>query len=567
MPFEVSPVHSFEFRLDSREDLDVALEALVVRSIGARGPGLRAAEQVERAATGMGYGRAAARALLVQAYCVQKSDRAGAADLMTRALAVIAVEGTTADRVYHATLEARSRRRDGDDQSALTLLRQLEDDAWSLGPCAVQAFYFRSRLLSEDRSENYPEAFRYACHLRAVGEEISEPVVVATALSNLGASFADAGSYDEALRFSREAQELVERHRLVDLPMVRVILAHVLMGLGEHDEAWEHISLLRTREATASGSRVSNIVEFFAADVLFRRGEYEAARRLAQQVWASSREHGLPESVWASALLAELALAEGDVDEALSHIGAVRARGAPTAHRIRLRWTVSQVAAAAGQWERAYRNLLEHTSLQQRLRATAQEMQIVAQQVEDEVRRMREERDAALQRLSEVEELAVRDPLTGLANRWSFDEHLKDLSGRTDSRFCLAVIDLDHFKVVNDTYGHATGDEVLKAFSALLTRRIRAGDLACRFGGEEFALVLHRLDADQAAAVVEDLLARFREVVVTYESHRLTGLTFSAGIAEHAAGDESGLFDRADAALYAVKQSTRDGVAIFGAGA
>lgn len=138
------------------------------------------------------------------------------------------------------------------------------------------------------------------------------------------------------------------------------------------------------------------------------------------------------------------------------------------------------------------------------------------------------------------------DPLTGLLNRRAVDRALRRLTS-ADS---VALLDLDWFKQVNDTHGHAAGDDVLRAFSRLLRTYMRIGDPAGRVGGEEFLLVLRGLPAEDACAAVE----RLRPL---WQASRPYPVTFSAGVAAVVSDGEQAV-RAADAALYAAKESGRD---------
>ncbi|UBV44838.1 diguanylate cyclase (plasmid) [Deinococcus taeanensis] len=151
---------------------------------------------------------------------------------------------------------------------------------------------------------------------------------------------------------------------------------------------------------------------------------------------------------------------------------------------------------------------------------------------------------------------AYSDPLTGLRNRRQFDQDLHAL-GRGD---LVALLDIDLFKEVNDTLGHAEGDRVLREVAAALTRGVRGDDHVYRVGGEEFALLLRCLDLEQGAAVVRRSLEQVREVQVQGQP-----VTLSGGLAVH---DEqevpSRTVARADAALYRAKQAGRDRLMLAG---
>jgi diguanylate cyclase len=161
---------------------------------------------------------------------------------------------------------------------------------------------------------------------------------------------------------------------------------------------------------------------------------------------------------------------------------------------------------------------------------------------------------------------AVTDPLTGIANRRGFLEKLKnELHARNQngSRLCLVLADIDHFKRINDTFGHLIGDEVLRYFAGILDNQSRDSGYAARYGGEEFALILPctgHASARQIADAVRIQLGDVRLVVA--ESREQIGVvTASFGVVEHLPGEPlEGLIQRADERLYKAKASGRNKV-------
>ncbi|WLR98972.1 PleD family two-component system response regulator [Shinella sumterensis] len=163
-------------------------------------------------------------------------------------------------------------------------------------------------------------------------------------------------------------------------------------------------------------------------------------------------------------------------------------------------------------------------------------------------------------------ELAVTDGLTGLHNRRYLDNHLKLLIDRAAARgraLAVCITDIDRFKLVNDTYGHDAGDVVLREFASRVRSAVRGADLACRYGGEEFVLVMPDTTPDMAAGVAERLRA-----IVESEPFRIPGtdvalsVTASLGIAAMLPGGDTpdALLKRADNALYEAKRSGRNRV-------
>jgi diguanylate cyclase (GGDEF)-like protein len=162
---------------------------------------------------------------------------------------------------------------------------------------------------------------------------------------------------------------------------------------------------------------------------------------------------------------------------------------------------------------------------------------------------------------------SIRDPLTGLFNRRYMEETLdRELSRAEREGRPLAVIlvDLDRFKHFNDTFGHAAGDAILAAIGTLLRALSRAGDIACRYGGEEFVLILPEASLADARRRADEIRQAIRELSVMHEGLRLDGVRCSIGVAacpEHGAAG-SALLRSADAALYRAKREGRDQVVL-----
>jgi two-component system, cell cycle response regulator len=167
-------------------------------------------------------------------------------------------------------------------------------------------------------------------------------------------------------------------------------------------------------------------------------------------------------------------------------------------------------------------------------------------------------------KLQSAEEHATTDALTGLLNRRAFDDALARASAsavRTTEPLALAMLDLDHFKQINDTFGHPGGDQLLAHFADAVRRVVRGGDLAFRYGGEEFAVILPRCGADDAARVVSRIQRDLRERPVSLAGRSPVVARFSAGIASAQASNRyrvDELVARADAALYRAKSGGRD---------
>jgi diguanylate cyclase len=161
---------------------------------------------------------------------------------------------------------------------------------------------------------------------------------------------------------------------------------------------------------------------------------------------------------------------------------------------------------------------------------------------------------------------AMQDALTLLSNRKAFDLGLARAmtsAKATLEPFSLLVIDIDHFKQFNDTYGHLTGDQVLRLVASALKQRVRASDLVARYGGEEFSVILPNTPLRLAKPVAEQLRQAVmrKELVKKSTGETLGKVTVSIGIATFEEGDTGAtIVERADACLYAAKRSGRNRV-------
>ncbi|HEY9397104.1 MAG TPA: diguanylate cyclase [Burkholderiales bacterium] len=166
----------------------------------------------------------------------------------------------------------------------------------------------------------------------------------------------------------------------------------------------------------------------------------------------------------------------------------------------------------------------------------------------------------------ELERQATRDPLTGLYNRRYIERRLREeleRARRSGEPLSVVVLDLDHFKNVNDRHGHVTGDRVLKRFADMLTLCLRNHDLVGRIGGDEFCVILPGATGDSAQEVVARCLREVAAVKVDREG-RLPAISGTAGVAQF--GDELSpqqLIEKADQALYAAKTAGRGRALLF----
>ncbi|MGQ0683339.1 GGDEF domain-containing protein [Bradyrhizobium sp.] len=205
--------------------------------------------------------------------------------------------------------------------------------------------------------------------------------------------------------------------------------------------------------------------------------------------------------------------------------------------------------------------------------ATVQALVAATIEMRQDSQRLKLQLDGAMQEIAELQQglHTIRmesraDSLTQLGNRKHFDEALSEAVRNAADRgepLSLLMIDIDHFKSFNDTYGHATGDQVLRLVAASLKQGIRAADVAARFGGEEFGIVLPNAPLQQAVAVADQLR---RSIMARELKKKSTGevigrITVSIGVATLLPYDsKESLLERADGYLYAAKRAGRNRV-------
>ncbi|WP_073953148.1 GGDEF domain-containing protein [Thalassospira sp. TSL5-1] len=177
--------------------------------------------------------------------------------------------------------------------------------------------------------------------------------------------------------------------------------------------------------------------------------------------------------------------------------------------------------------------------------------------VSSEISRLRQD-------LEEMRKEAMTDPLTGIANRKMFDQQLRNRAMEAmenGTPLCLLMIDVDHFKQFNDTYGHQTGDQVIRLLAQTLRDNIKGRDTAARYGGEEFSVILPRTNIASARQLAEAIRNNVRQknVISEVDGTQIEKITVSIGIGCFEFGEPLGhLIQRADQALYLAKQNGRD---------
>jgi diguanylate cyclase len=208
----------------------------------------------------------------------------------------------------------------------------------------------------------------------------------------------------------------------------------------------------------------------------------------------------------------------------------------------------------------------ELRTMAQKLLGETRRMQDANAQLEQKLEASRDDISALQRDLDEVRRESMLDPLTKIFNRKSFDDGmLKSFADAAESGgpLCLMLLDIDHFKRFNDTWGHQTGDQVLRLVAMTLKSNIKGKDMAARYGGEEFAAILPETDLEGAIIVADNIrkAVQAKELLKRSTNEKLGRITASFGVATFRPGDTAGsLIERADRCLYAAKHAGRNRV-------
>ncbi len=376
-----------------------------------------------------------------------------------------------------------------------------------------------------------------------------------TVLSNLIVIHHAAGESVQARAMVEQLRQHQPQLPAGQAPRHALQLALGHLGVGEIDEALAHLEAGAVA-GVADGDGVTTWA-WLKARCLLARGDAAGARALAEGTLRERQERRLSDQPYdlmeLHRALADACEQQGDAAAALACMRQVHAL----------------YEQLVGRSARARFVALE---VKHRLAQTRRERDLALasrRSIEDDHRRLAELNAALQAQIAQTEmlhaqlrEQALRDPLTGLHNRrylFEMAPPLLELARRQGKPACVVLLDLDHFKLLNDTYGHQAGDTVLQRFAALLAQMLRRSDVVCRYGGEEFVAVMPDIDAEGAECMLARLLEAFQKQPADAGRRRLPGGSFSAGIAlfpRHGHTLEH-LLSRADRALYAAKNHGR----------
>jgi diguanylate cyclase (GGDEF)-like protein len=420
---------------------------------------------------------------------------------------------------------------------------------------------------------------------------------------NLAHELQQIGDYEHALLHVDQGLarcDTLKNPRLTSVLLINRVIS--LSALGRAAESLPDIAAVLAMPADPSGrGRMATHYETMAIAAL-RAGQIDLGAELVERAQAEPKPRLPDEQLETITATALLALAQGRPADAVSTLqaslaeaAADEAEGLSVHTRAQFYALLSEAQERSGdtagalaalrQWQALHQAQAQLASRARYQAATLQTELLRLQHRLDEndahrrsTERARAELAAMNQQLThKVEEVqalqkalllqATQDPLTGLFNRRHLNDALPTLfalARRDAQTMSLAIIDLDHFKLINDQHGHAAGDHLLEAFGELLSGHCRRSDVACRYGGEEFCLLMPRTGADGARRKVQTLLRRWRAMSFELGGVRLHGLSFSAGVADTtlAPASPDALLKTADDRLLAAKREGRNRVGV-----
>ena len=475
-------------------------------------------------------------------------------------------------------------------QRSLALRRALSDRIGEAGALNNMGLVHR-------RMAQFPEALKYLLMSLEVAEDAGDPRATAYALTNIGGVLADLGDTTHAMQYHLRGLGLIRQTAVrAHEGSALCSLGRLLTQTGHHAEALEHLQ--QALQLAQKGGHLGDTGEALLGLALVHqaRQDHGRAERLllealglirrtesrlveAEVLLALGRNRWLQGQVKPAIELLEHALALANTLQA-DHVAG------------RLHLLLSQVHEQAGRHEAALRAFQAFHACEQRISGQGNQRRIRALLGRAELERAHRDAEQARQRGDELataldaaresdrekqallaqlarqsemlRQLAREDGLTGLANRRWLDAqwaHECERARRYKHAIAVAMIDIDHFKSVNDRFSHRVGDEVLRRVARLLRDSCRRGDIVGRYGGEEFMVVWVETPLSHAAAVCDKLRQRVAALTLDDLHPDLKSVTISIGLAGADQDPVDGeLVARADAQLYRAKAEGRDRV-------
>jgi len=530
---------------------------------------------------------------------VRVGDKAVARDALARSRALMTAADDARGTALCDEIEAILLRRGGDYDAAHRLQAEIDARPGIAWTDHDRFLAHNSRAITHNLLGHAEDALRHFYSALDAARRTGWSGALITALGNLGSHHQDLFNLEDARTLSEQALQAgraVGARQTVGTVAANLIVIH--HAAGEPERCREMADFLRANPqellpgalerlalplalADLSGGDIDAaqaylergavtvigdgdglvLWSWLQARCWLARGDAAAARALVERTLESRRQSRVHDQPYE---LMELLRAAADACEQLGDLAAAL-DFTRRAHAI-----FEQLVGRSARARFVALQVSHEVAATQRERDLALESHRL---VDDDRRRLAELNRALEAKIAETEQLhqqlreqALRDPLTGLNNRRHLFEvapGLIELARRQGTQLCVVLLDMDHFKAVNDSYGHQAGDAVLKRFAQLLLRTLRRSDVVCRHGGEEFVVVMPQIGIDGAHGTLARLLEAYRALSHPVGRQLLPPCSFSAGLAafpEHG-GSLDQLLTRADRALYAAKNAGRARIA------
>ena len=469
----------------------------------------------------------------------------------------------------------------GESDDALLLVSKALSLLASSEPCALLGELHLTMGTAHYESGDYVEALNDLTTASRIAEEIDDPSLSAYVMDQLANVYTSTAHADSALDLQLRA---VQVHReLGDVTGEALALnnmAYTYLALDRTEDArGAAMGALHFAETTGRQYMLMGVFDT-VAEVLLNAGELELAIEYAVRgLELANIHHSEPNRADALMTIARLAHECGDLDEALASARSALALAQKLGRSVeefmcyRL---LSEIEERRGEYSSALQNCRHYHELERKRLNDETESRIANLQVEHQVDNARKNaeihrlRSLALEREveerkianAELEAQASLDPLTGLFNR----RHISVLSQELRRQLSqglnasLILFDIDHFKEINDTHGHFAGDRVLVSIARMLGVSARECDTPCRYGGDEFLVLLSDTDHEEAHSIAERIRTAIAAKIVEHHGTPIP-ITVSVGVATARPDSPSALLrviERADRALYAAKNAGRN---------
>jgi diguanylate cyclase len=458
--------------------------------------------------------------------------------------------------------------------NALALFNQFDDPALFAYACFIHARVLMQVGLSDDAYNESMKAWEWA-------EQNGDIELQVRVLDVQAIVFVIASNLEKAEILLDRAQAIQDEHNFASmravLPLHRGFFhsRSADFALEQNDEQGHkdhyQVALMWTEQAAKAAKENGQTWYQFVtlcngAECAAVHGDFDTAEQMLTEV--SKLPQGLMDvgAVHYLYTRSEVANRSGNHQLAISygHKALEAAKANPDADNVmNAHRRVAEAYEAAGDFEAAFGAFkLYHNHFKKSLARRAYWQDRMAE-YKSNVRDMRDQLNRANVHAEQMTKEAHQDALTGLGNRRAFDQAMLQLDADRNTAYALAILDLDHFKQINDEYSHLVGDDVLRIVANILQEHCRSTDLVARIGGEEFAILLPRASLENAMIICE----RIRKHIASYDWQALEadlGVTVSAGIAmSHEGRNTLDVFAVADARLYHAKSNGRDRVEAY----